>query len=293
MKKILVCMISTLIILSSCININAAQIPKLEKTSIKKDSRSSTIIDQTEFTSIHPGEKSGTGLSASIIEYTLSAQRETNGSVTVLINETFHSVRGYYEHLATDLSGDNFIPSKNTAYYTPCEGIYSINLPVDTVSADGYIYLKISVAPEGVGQLFTTINYKIPVDYDKYSTSDDSHYTLEAGEEFTGVFSAQITRFNAKAMIQFDNSILVIINFKSNNPYLWFKHSATSKDGDIYIPQKDSWYRPPDSKNDAVYIFVLPENSVSTNGYVYLSAQFDLPFGMYNAGAFKLPILNE
>lgn len=292
MKKILACMISTFIFLGSCINISAAQIPELERTNIKKDSESSTIIDQTKFKSVHPSEMNGTGLSVSIIEYYLSAHRETDGSVTVLINETFHTVRGYYEHLATDSSGDNFIPSKNTAYYTPTEGLYSINLPADTISLDGYVYLKIAVAPEGVNQIYTPIEYKIPVDYDKYSTANNSPHTLEVGEEFTGVFSAQLTIFDAKAIKRSDNSVLVLINLKMNNPYLWFKHSATSRDGDIYIPQKDTWYCPPNSNHDTVYTFILSEDSISAKGYIYLSAQFNLPFGMYNTGSFKLPILD-
>lgn len=114
----------------------------------------------------------------------------------------------------------------------------------------------------------------------------------EEGEEFTGVFSAQITRFDAKAFKEADNSVLVFIHFKINNPYLWFKHKATSRDGDIYIPQKDTWYRPPNSEHNTVYVFRLPENSISTDGYIYLSQQFDLPFGMYETGSFKLPIID-
>lgn len=293
MKKILACMLSTLIFIGSCISISAAQVPELEKTYTRENNRSSTIVDQTKFKSAHPDEINGTGLSVSIIEYKLSAHRETDGSVTVLINETFHTVRGYYEHLATDSTGDNFIPSKNTAYYTPSKGLYSISLPANTISSDGYIYLKVAVAPEGVNQIYTPIEYKIPVDYDNYNTAKNSPYTLEVGVEYSASFSAQLAVFDAKATKQADNSIEVFINLKMNNTNLWFKHSATSRDGDIYIPQKDTWYfLTSNIENDTAYRFILPESSVSADGYIYLSAQFDLPFGMYNAGSFKLPILN-
>lgn len=293
MKKILAFMLSTLIFLGSCINISAAQTSELEKTNIKENNKLSTIVDQTNFKSIHPGEIGGTGFSVSLIDYSLSAHRETNGSVTVLINETFHTVRGYYEHLATDSSGDNFIPSKNTAYYTTSKGLYSINLPANTVSSDGYVYLKVAIAPIDSDLLYTPIEYKIPVDYDNYNTAKNSPNTLETGVEYTATFSAQIAIFEAKATKQADNSVEIFINLKMNNTNLWFKHSATSKDGDIYIPQKDTWYfLTSDREDDTAYRFILPESSISTDGYIYLSAQFDLPFGMYNAGSFKLPLLN-
>ncbi|WP_455683765.1 hypothetical protein, partial [Thomasclavelia sp.] len=71
----------------------------------------------------------------------------------------------------------------------------------------------------------------------------------------------------------------------------WFNHLATSKDGDIFIPQKDTWYFLGDNtQNNKSYRFVLPEKNVSSDGYVYLNVCFNLPFGMYNVGKLKLNI---
>lgn len=81
------------------------------------------------------------------------------------------------------------------------------------------------------------------------------------------------------------------MNIESSNTKLWFKHIATSKDGDIFIPQKDSlYYISSKPISNQTYKLILPENSVSSDGYVYLEAIFDLPIGMTNVGTVKLAI---
>lgn len=293
MKKIIACMLSMMLFLGSYTSVSAAQPSQLEKTTVQSSTTASTKVDQTQFTTIHPDDIKSYGFSASVIQHKISAHREDNGSVTVTINETTHTVRGYYEHLATDASGENFIPSKNIAHYTPREDVYTMNLGADTISSDGYVYLKFAIAPVGTDELYCQQNYKIPVDYDTYKTADSNYHALGLNEEYTACFSAQLAYFTASATKLTDNSVEVIINVNRSNTNLWFKHIATSKDGDIFIPQKDSWYHiASDPITDSAYRLVLPENSVSSDGFVYLETVFDLPFGMINVGSIKLAIEN-
>ena len=137
MKKVIACMLSMMLFLGSYTSVSAAQPSQLEKTTVQSSTTASTKVDQTKFTTVHPDDVLINGVSASIIKHSISAHRENDGSVTLTINETMHTVRGYYEHLATDASGENFIPSKNTAYYTHSEGVHSITLSADSVSSDG------------------------------------------------------------------------------------------------------------------------------------------------------------
>lgn len=294
MKKVIACMLSMMMFLGSYTSVSAAQSPQLEKATVQSSTTASTKVDQTQFTTVHPDDVLINGLSASIIKHSISAHREDDGSVTLTINEIIHTVKGYYEHLATDASGENFIPSKNTAYYTPTEGVYTISLSADSVSSDGYIYLKFAITPAGGDTVIYQQDYKIPVDYDTYSTANRGGYlSLNELGLYAPSFSAQVAFFNANAKKLTDNSVEVIINIKSSNTNLWFKHLATSKDGDIFIPQKDLWYHiSSDPISNQAYRLVLPENNVSSDGYVYLETVFELSIGMTHAGSIKLAIEN-
>ena len=109
--------------------------------------------------------------------------------------------------------------------------------------------------------------------------------------QYAPCFSAQVAFFKANATKLADNSVEVIINVNSSNTDLWFKHLATSKDGDIFMPQKNSWYHiSSDPISDKTYRLILPENCVSSDGFVYLDVFFDLPMGMSNIGSIKLII---
>lgn len=296
MKKLLALVLSAGIIFSSYANVAAAA-PQLEKTVIEQSTEASTqAVDQTKFRTMHPNDIGQYGFSASVIYNSFSAHRQSDGKVSVIINETFNSVRGYYEHLATDSSGENFTPSKNTAYHTTKEGIYQIILSADSVSSDGYVYIRFGFdpvgAPSGQGYIIDMAKFKIPVDYDTYKVINDDYKALSLGEQYTSAFSAQLAVFDAKATRLSDNTVEVIINIDNSNTSLWFNHLATSKDGDIFIPQKDTWYNlGSGSQNNKSYRFVLPEKNVSSDGYVYLGVYFNLPFGMHNVGKLKLNIL--
>lgn len=290
MKKILACLLSALIFLGSSININAAQ---LESEPTSSELESFNKVDQTAFTTVNPGDVKYVGHSVSYIEHRFSAYRQTNGSVEVIINETFHTVRGYYEVLATDLTGEYFIPSKNTVYYTPSEGIYSIFYPADSVSSDGYVYLKFAVAPIDDYQLYNEKYYKIPVDYDSYKTAKSNFRTLEPGEQFTSYYLNQSATFDAKATKLENNSVEVIINLINTDSELWFKHNATSKDGELFMPQRDrSYCLTTGPQSNRQYRFILPENSVSNDGYIYLEVQFKSSYGLISVNYIKLPIMN-
>ena len=284
MKKILAFMLSTLIFIGSCINISAAQLPSQENPIIP--------VDQTAFSTMNPGDVKFVGHSVSYIEHCFSAYRQTNGIVEVTINETFHTVRGYYEVLATDLTGEYFIPSKNIVYYSNSEGIYSIFYPADSVSSDGYVYLKFAVAPIDGNQLYNEQYYKIPVDYNSYNTTNSNFRTLEPGEQFTSSYINQSATFNAKATKLENNSVEVVINLNDTSGVLWLKHNATSKDGEIFIPQKDKSYHltsAPQSYKE--YRFIIPENNVSNTGYIYLEVQFEVASDIVSADYIKLPII--
>ena len=286
MKKIIACMLSTLIFIGSCINISASQLPPQENSIIP--------VDQTAFSTMNPGDVRFVGHSVSYIEHCFSAYRQTNGIVEVTINETFHTVRGYYEVLATDLTGEYFIPSKNTVYYTPSEGIYSIFYPADSVSSDGYVYLRFAVAPIGGNQLYNEQYYKIPVDYNSYNTAKSNFRTLEPSEQFTSFYINQSATFDAKATKLENNAVEVQINLKDTNSVLWFKHNATSKDGDIFIPQKNRSYHLtsiPQSYKE--YRFIIPENNISNTGYIYLEVQFEVSSNIVSADYIKLPIMTS
>lgn len=292
MKKIIACMLSMMLFLGSYTSVSAAQLPQFEKAALLLDTRTSTNIDQTQFITLHPDDAYLDGISASIIKHTITAHRENDGSVTLTINEMIHTVRGYYEHLATDASGENFIPSKNTAFYTSSQGITTTSLSPDSVSSDGYVYLEFAITPAGGDAVLCKKGYKIPVDYNTYSTANRGGYLpLNSNGMYAPCFSAQVAFFNADVKKLTDNSVEVILNIESSNTKLWFKHIATSKDGDIFIPQKDSlYYISSKPISNQTYKLILPENSVSSDGYVYLEAIFDLPIGMTNVGTIKLAI---
>ena len=292
MKKILSFVLSLSILFSSYIGVFALQPSALEKTDVIENStKNSTVIDQSKFKTLHPGDVEQLGFSASVIYTSLSAQRQANGDVTVIINETVHTVRGYYEHLATDSKGENFVPSKNTAYYTPGEGVYSITLPADSVSDDGYVYIKFAFAPVGGDLIIDMANYKIPVDYNTHKVNNDNYLTLEVGQKLSPSFSAEFIIFDAKATRQTNNDVEVLINIDNSNVPIWFNHKATSKDGDIFIPHNDAWYNlGSGSQTNKSYRFVLPENNVSSDGYVYLELYYELPIGMQKIEEIKLSI---
>lgn len=294
MKKIVACILSIMLFLGSYTSVSAAQSPQLEKATIQSSTTASTKVDQTQFTTLHPDDVLISGISASIIKHSISAHREDDGSVSLTINEIIHTVRGYYEHLATDTSGENFIPSKNTAYYTPSEGVYTISLSADSVSSDGYVYLKTAITPVGGDAVLYQYNYKIPVDYNNFSTANSRGYlTLNENGLYTPCISAQLAFFTANAKKLSDNSVEVIFTIDTLNTRLSFTHKATSKDGDIFIPQKDKWYPITSTASPGQsFKIVLPENSVSSEGFVYLETVFDLPIGMINAGSIKLAIEN-
>ncbi|WP_027089338.1 hypothetical protein [Thomasclavelia saccharogumia] len=292
MKKIIVCLFSTMLFFSSYTNVSAAQLSQLEKNTVKQITNTSTKIDQTQFLTVHPDDEIINGMSVSLIKHNISAHRQDNGNVIITINETLHTVRGYYEHLATDANGENFIPNKNTAYYTLNEGISTISLNADSVSLDGYVYLKAAIAPVNGDSILSQRYYKIPVDYNNYKTTNTKSYLpLNDLGQYAPCFSAQVAFFKANATKLTDNSVEVIINVSSSNTDLWFKHLATSKDGDIFMPQKNSWYHiSSDPISDKTYRLILPENCVSSDGFVYLDIFFDLPMGMSNIGSIKLII---
>ena len=292
MKKIIVCLFSTMLFFSSYTNVSAAQLSQLEKNTVKQITNTSTKIDQTQFLTVHPDDEIINGMSVSLIKHNISAHRQDNGNVIITINETLHTVRGYYEHLATDANGENFIPNKNTAYYTLNEGISTISLNADSVSLDGYVYLKAAIAPVNGDSILSQRYYKIPVDYNNYKTTNTKSYLpLNDLGQYAPCFSAQVAFFKANATKLADNSVEVIINVNISNTDLWFKHLATSKDGDIFMPQKNSWYHiSSDPISDKTYRLILPENCVSSDGFVYLDVFFDLPMGMSNIGSIKLII---
>ncbi|WP_282195598.1 hypothetical protein [Thomasclavelia cocleata] len=294
MKKIIACMLSMMLFLGSYTSVSAAQLPQFEKATLLPDTRTSTKIDQTQFITLHPDDTFLDGISASIIEHSITAHRENDGSVTLTIDEIMHTVRGYYEHLATDASGENFIPNKNKAIHTYSGGISTMYLSSDSVSSDGYVYLKFAITPVGGNAVICGKEYKIPVDYNKYSTEKRGGYLpLNSYGLYAPCFSAQVAFFSADVKKLTDNSVEVIIDIESSNTKLWFRHLATSKDGDIFIPQKDSlYYISSKPISNQTYKLILPENSVSSNGYVYLEAVFDLPIGMTHVGTVKLAINN-
>ena len=290
MKKFIACMLSMMLFLGSYTSVSAAQ-PGSEKTTVQPSANTSTKVDETKFKTLHPDDVEFTGFSVSIIENSISAHREKNGDVTLTVNETMKTVRAYYEHLATDASGENFVPSKNSAYYTYDQGIHTFVLSADSVSSDGYIYLTYAIAPNGIDEMFCVHDCKIPVDYNNVSTEKSHFNLLEPYQRFAACFSAQVAFFTANAKKLSDNSVEVIINVDSSNTNLWFKHLATSKDGDIFIPQKDLWYQlSPTAISNKAYRLVLPANNVSSDGYVYLETVFELPIGMTNVGSIKLAI---
>ena len=294
MKKIIACMLSMMLFLGSYTSVSAAQLPQLEKTTVLPVTGTSTNVDQTQFETVHPDDVKFEGVSVSVIEHGISAHREDDGSVILTINETMHTVRGYYEHLATDASGENFIPSKNTAYYTYNEGIHTMILSNDSVSSDGYVYLKFAITPAGGDAIFCQRDYKIPVDYNTHNTANHRSYlSLNSNGQYAPCFSAQVAFFTANAKKLADNSVEVILNMESSNTNLWFKHLATSKDGDIFMPQKDLWYHISSKPiSNKAYRLVLPANNVSSDGYIYIEAVFELPIGMTNVGTIKLAIEN-
>lgn len=294
MKKISVFILSMGLIFSTYTSVSAIEAPQLEKTDVTTSSRATNQVDQTKYRTMHPDDIGQHGGSASVIYHSLSAQRQNDGSVIVIIKETFHTVRGYYEHLATDTSGDNFVPNKNTAYYTPAEGVYSITLAADSVSTDGYVYLKFAIAPEGIDYMVNIVDYKIPVDYDSNKVVSARYLTLGVGQQITPSASASYINFDAKAMRLADSTVEVFINLHFSNTSLWFNHDATGADGGIFIPQKDTWYHlGSGTQENKAYRFILPENSVSSDGYVYLDVCFDLPSPneMYSVQKIKLAIL--
>ena len=290
MKKLLALVLSIGVMLGSYVNV-AAQSPQIEKTNVAQNTRESNQVDQTKFKTMHPNDLGQHGGSASVIFNKFTAQRQSDGSVKVIINESFHSVRGYYEHLATDLSGENFIPNKNTAYHTYNEGVYSITLTPDSVSSDGYVYLRFAIAPEGVDYILFITDYKIPVDYDTYKVTNDDYKTLAPDEKYSASLIVELAVFDVKATRLADNTVEVVINIDNASAPLWFNHKATSIDEDIFIPQKDTWYNlGSGSQTNKSYRFILPEKNVSSDGYVYLNVCFELPLEMYNVGKIKLNI---
>lgn len=150
-KKIMACILSLVMICCTCISAKALE-----------PDEPSVPIDSSKFITMEG--KNMIGASVSLIEHNIYAKRTSNGSVKVTINETFHTVRGYYEFLATDTKGEYFLPEKNSIFYTDNEGIYEITLYDDMVCMYGYIYVKCAIAPiDGDGLLVDTTYYKIPI----------------------------------------------------------------------------------------------------------------------------------
>lgn len=148
------CILSLAMICCTCISAKALE-----------SDEASVPIDSSKFIIMSEGESNYVGVSVSYIEHNFSATRLDDGRVNFKINETFHSVRGYYEHLATDSTGKCFLPNRNTPFYTYelSPHSYETNLRADTVSDDGYIYLKFAIAPVGGDTQLCTTYYKIPV----------------------------------------------------------------------------------------------------------------------------------
>ena len=101
------CILSLAMICCTCISAKALE-----------SDEPSVPIDSSKFIIMSEGESNYVGVSVSYIEHNFSATRLDDGRVNLKINETFHSVRGYYEHLATDSTGKYFLPNRNTTFYT-------------------------------------------------------------------------------------------------------------------------------------------------------------------------------
>lgn len=153
-KKIMACILSLAMICCTCISAKALE-----------SDEPSIPIDSSKFIIMSEGDSNYVGVSVSYIEHNFSAIRLDDGRVKVTINETFHSVRGYYEHLATDSTGQYFLPNRNTAYYTYAQSpkTYEMYLSTDTISTEGYVYIKFAIAPVGGDTQLCTTYYKIPV----------------------------------------------------------------------------------------------------------------------------------
>ena len=91
------CILSLAMICCTCISAKALE-----------SDEPSVPIDSSKFIIMSEGESNYVGVSVSYIEHNFSATRLDDGRVNLKINETFHSVRGYYEHLATDSTGKYF-----------------------------------------------------------------------------------------------------------------------------------------------------------------------------------------
>lgn len=152
-KKIMAGILSLAMICCTCISAKA----------LEPDEPSVPV--NPNFILMPEGKSETTGFSASVITHDFSATRLDDGRVRLIINETFNTVRGYYEHMATDSTGEYFLPNRNTSYYT-VQGepkSYEVILNADTVSSNGYIYLKFAIAPVGGNDHFCITYYKIPV----------------------------------------------------------------------------------------------------------------------------------
>lgn len=163
MKKILVFILSCGLVFSSYTNIAAAQPEQTDNNIVAQNNGDSNKVDPTKFRTMAPGDIAQNGFSASVIFNSFSAERLDDGSVILKIKETFHTVRGYYEHLATDIKGEYFIPSKNSSIYSLKEGTHLMILPATTVSFDGYVYIEFSFAPVGGNTIIYMESFKIPV----------------------------------------------------------------------------------------------------------------------------------
>ena len=151
-KKIMACILSLAMICCTCISAKALE-----------PDEPSVPIDPSRFMTMEG--KNMLGTSASIIIHSMRAERIDSSTVKVTINETFHTVRGYYEFLGTDANGEYFLPEKNSVFVTPDKGEYEILFHDDMMCILGeYVYVKCAIAPiDGHGLLVDTTYYKIPM----------------------------------------------------------------------------------------------------------------------------------
>lgn len=251
-----------------------------------------TPVNQEEYKTMYPDQFDNNLVSASWNEYAFNAHRLSNGDVEVLINVKNISIRGHYEHQATDSTGNYLTPDKNTAYYITTPGLYKVTLPADSVSINGYVYMNVSLAPSG-NDLVSTKKYKIPVDAAQ-NAFDPSLYVNYTDKEIRISASSTYAIFTTDAKRLSNGDVQVDVNTLMSNAYdFYLRHISTSADSTLAFPNNnyDQLILPGPSNSEIFKSFIIPKNNVAGNGgYVYFEVLYGMPIGQYNAAKIKIMI---
>lgn len=282
MKKFFAILLCATIAYTSMSSVSANSVTTMEPLSAQSNNiANQTPINQSEYIGMLPNQLDENYISVTGYMYSFKASRTQTGEVEVIIHTEQKSghLLCYFEHLATDAEGYNFTAEKNSLFSIDKNGDYRIVLADDSVSSDGYVYMKTYIPYDLSNPSKSSKLYKIPVDYDQFKTNNREQRELFSGD-FLVIISSMYEKLTTRSYKLPNGDVQVDLQINEGTTYgLMMQMQAVSNDGSIFIPSRNKDYFI-NTTDGTITSFIIPADQVPTTNKLYFNIFIDLRYEM-------------